>query len=123
MMTKAKISAGLLLVLFFCQLADASLFPHTHFTDGHIITRVDLRDGHSRHGDGTDGENHPEPEPCRAQQVLMGLLSASVLSSGLYALDAVNAPQETSVFISLCEAFIQRAEACDNLLRGPPSIA
>ena len=109
MRSGAKIYGGLLLLLMLGQMFDASLFPHTHFFHGRFIAPIE------------QGNDAGQPEPCHAQEVLLALMSSTVVSAAMVSVEAAPAPCFGEVFAELCEAFFQSAASRDNCLRGPPA--
>lgn len=112
MVLKAKISAAILLALFIGRMSDASLFPHTHFVDGHIISHAHP---HSDR-DGETGHEH-----SHSQLILIALMSVTVLAAAALIFEAVLIPRDAGLFVSLRESFLQRFESPHRNLRGPPA--
>lgn len=111
---RAKIFAGILLFLFIGQLADASLFPHSHFVDGHVIA-------HSHPYSGTPAS--PHHEHCKSQLILIAMMSVAVLAAAAVMLPDIPGSRDAGLFVKIRETFVERPRARHNYLRGPPAVS
>jgi hypothetical protein len=109
---KAKIIAGILLLLFIGHTADSSLFTHIHLVDGRIIA-------HTHPYSGT--ADSPQHQHSTAQFVMIALMGTAVLASVAVVPAIAIEPRRSELFVSLREDFHQPFGSRHNNLRGPPS--
>jgi hypothetical protein len=110
---RAKIIAGILLLLFIGHVADASLFTHIHLVDGRVIT-------HAHPYSGT--ANSPHHQHSTAQFVMIALMGTAMLASVAVVPAIAIEPRRSELFVSLREDFHQPFGTRHNNLRGPPEV-
>lgn len=113
MRMKAKIFAGVLLVLFIGHLADSSLFPHTHLVDGRIVA-------HSHPYAGN--QSAPQHEHSLSQLVLITLMGTAILAAAGLLFAIILEARNAGLYVSLREDFRERYGSLHNNLRGPPAL-